>query len=42
MNALADQKLGAADIAALIRREISKGSLQLHDRLPPERVLSET
>lgn len=35
-------KLGAADIAALIRREISKGSMQLHDRLPPERVLAET
>ncbi len=42
MNAYADQKLGAADIAALIRREISKGSLQLHDRLPPERVLADT
>ena len=37
-----DHKLGAADIAALIRREISKGNLQLHDRLPPERVLAET
>ena len=42
MNVSADQKLGAADIAALIRREISKGSLQLHDRLPPERVLSDS
>ena len=38
----ADPKLGAADIAALIRREISKGNMQLHDRLPPERVLAET
>ena len=37
-----EQKLGAADIAALVRREISKGNLQLHDRLPPERVLAET
>ena len=42
MNALSDQKLGAADIAALVRREISKGNLQLHDRLPSERVLAET
>lgn len=42
MNESQDQKLGAADIAALVRREISKGNLQLHDRLPPERVLSET
>ena len=37
-----DKKMGAADIAALVRREISKGNLQLHDRLPPERVLAET
>ncbi len=42
MNALSDQKLGAADIAALVRREISKGNLQLHDRLPSERVLAES
>lgn len=34
-------KLGSVDIAALVRREISKGNLVLHDRLPPERVLSE-
>lgn len=34
-------KLGAADIAALIRREISKGNLHLHDRLQPERVLAD-
>lgn len=38
----AEQKLGATDIAALLRREISKGFLQLHDRLPPERVLANT
>ena len=37
-----DQKLSAVDISALVRREISKGILQLHDRLPPERVLAET
>lgn len=37
-----EPKLGAADIAALIRREISKGNMQLHDRLPPERVLAES
>jgi GntR family uxuAB operon transcriptional repressor len=42
MNSTVDQKLGAVDIAALIRREISKGHLQLNDRLPPERVLAET
>lgn len=35
-------RMGAADIAALVRREISKGNLQLHDRLPPERVLADT
>ncbi len=37
-----EQKLGAADIAALLRREISKGFLELHDRLPPERMLADT
>ena len=42
MSTSSDQKLGAANIAALVRREISKGNLQLHDRLPPERVLAET
>lgn len=42
MNAMIEQKLGAADIAALVRREISKGILQLHDRLPSERLLAET
>lgn len=34
--------MGAADIAALVRREIAKGVLQQHDRLPPERVMSDT
>ncbi|SLN23458.1 Putative L-lactate dehydrogenase operon regulatory protein [Roseovarius litorisediminis] len=42
MTAHAEQKLGASDIAAMVRREISKGNLQLHDRLQPERVLAET
>lgn len=42
MNIPVDQKLGAADIAALIRREISKGNLHLHDRLPSERTLADT
>jgi DNA-binding FadR family transcriptional regulator len=37
-----DGKLGAADIAALLRREISKKNLLLHDRLAPERNLAET
>ena len=36
------QKFGAADIAALMRREISKGNLRLHDRLPAERNLAQT
>jgi GntR family uxuAB operon transcriptional repressor len=36
------RKKGAADIAALIRRDISNGTLQLHDRLASERVLAET
>lgn len=42
MTASSEQKLGATDIAALLRREISKGILHLHDRLPPERVLADT
>lgn len=37
-----DLKLGAADIAARIRRDIAKGVINLHDRLPPERVLANT
>lgn len=35
------RKQGAADIAALLRREIVQGSLQLHDPLPAERQLAE-
>lgn len=37
-----DIKLGAADIAALVRREIARGNFKTNDRLPPERVLAET
>lgn len=36
------KKLGAADLAAMLRREISKGILHLNDRLPPERHLAAT
>jgi len=37
------QKLkGSADIAAALRREILKGILLLHDRLPAERSLADT
>lgn len=35
-------KNGASSIAALIRRDISDGTLQMHDRLSSERVLAET
>ncbi len=35
-------KFGAADIATNLRREIAKGSMKLHDRLPAERQLAET
>lgn len=33
-------KLGSADIAALLRREITKGNYGLHDKLPASRDLS--
>ncbi len=36
------KKLGAAEVAALIRREIFKGNLALQDRLDPERRLAES
>ncbi len=42
MNSSPQGKLGAADICAILRREISKGSLELHDRLPPERQLADS
>jgi GntR family uxuAB operon transcriptional repressor len=32
---------GSADVATLLRREITGGTLQPRDRLPPERVLAE-
>ena len=34
-------KPGAADIAAMMRRDINKGNLHLHDRLPAERRLAQ-
>jgi GntR family uxuAB operon transcriptional repressor len=34
-------RIGAVDIAALLRREITQGNLQLHDALPGERALAE-
>jgi len=34
-------KIGAADIAASLRREIANGNLCLHDRLPAERQLAQ-
>ena len=33
-------KMGAADIATVLRRDITKGVLHLHDRLPAERALA--
>lgn len=35
-------KLGSADIAGILRREISKGVLAAKDRLPAERVMAES
>ncbi len=35
-------KLGAVDIATVLRREIAKGGYQKHDRLPSSRRLAET
>lgn len=37
-----DDRLGAAEIAGLIRRDIVKGVLEPLDRLPPERALADT
>jgi len=34
-------KLGAADIAGMLRRDISKGDLRRHDRLASERSLAD-
>lgn len=35
-------KIGAADIAAIIRRDISKGNYRRHERLPASRQMAET
>ena len=35
------KRLGSADIAAILRREILSSVLMLHDRLPAERVMAE-
>ena len=37
---MATGKLGSADIAALLRREITKGKYRLHDKFPASRDLS--
>jgi len=42
MNTPAKSKLGAADIAALLRRDISKEILRYRDKLPAERTLAES
>ena len=36
------KRMGSAEIAGLLRREISKGTFVARDRLPPERTLAET
>ncbi len=41
MNIPGGHRLGAADIAAVLRREISRGTYHINDRLPPERRLAE-
>jgi GntR family uxuAB operon transcriptional repressor len=35
------KRIGAAEITAMLRKEIASGQLQPRDRLPPERVLAE-
>jgi GntR family uxuAB operon transcriptional repressor len=35
------KRIGAAEITAILRRQIASGQLQPRDRLPPERVLAE-
>lgn len=42
MTSTPKNKLGSADVATLIRRQITNGSLQLHDKLPSERTLADT
>ena len=41
MAEVPEHRPGAADIAAMLRREISSGALEVNDRLPPERRLAE-
>lgn len=36
------KRMGAADIAGVLRREISKGTYKLHDRLPASRQMAES
>lgn len=36
-----DQRLGAAEIAGLLRKDIMQGTLQPFERLPPERIMAE-
>lgn len=38
---MSSRKLGSADIAALLRREISKGTFRFNDRLPASRVMAD-
>ncbi|MGI9483179.1 MAG: FadR/GntR family transcriptional regulator [Hyphomicrobiales bacterium] len=41
MDSKVPPKLGSADIAGILRREISKGALASKDRLPAERLMAE-
>ena len=45
MNVVLNQdkkRVGSPEVARLLRREITAGTYAAHDRLPPERALSET
>lgn len=41
MNETKKQRIGSAEIASLIRRDIRTGELSAKERLPPERVLAD-
>lgn len=41
MNQTKHNRLGSAEIASLLRRDITTGELLAHERLPPERALAE-
>ncbi len=41
MNQTKHNRLGSAEIAGLLRRDITTGELMAHERLPPERSLAE-